>query len=420
MTASADRQHADPGRPAAPGHNAYRLFWVGHGVAHLGEWILIVALVALVYGRTGLISSVSLLLLARLLPRALLLSFADVAASWTPRRLPPLEWARAGLAVSLLWLAPSGPLWAVYAAVFACQAAATLSGELRDQLLPSTIARRELVDGNRRLTTTGQLAFVAGPTIGGLLAWWDARAALAVPGGLFLVAALLTGALVGRLPEGQRRAAVTTPSSVWSGLAAVRDSVPLRVAFAGCAASMGIVTSLLVSFPALFAERFGLSPALVGPALGLIALGALLAGVPIIRLVSRFPIAPLLVGMVIALACGKAAVLASGWLPLTVLVLPAIGGAALANELASAITVRRFAPAAHVDAVRRSLLWVATIAQIVGALGGGLAGHFLTRTGAPMFAAALDVAALALMMWLRRWPARQALSVGGISVSSGR
>ena len=420
MTSLAYREQTDPRRAMPPGRHAFRLCWAGHTATQLAEWILLVALIAQVYGRDTGVSSVALLLLARLLPRALLLPIAPAVAGWPARVLPLLDLSRAALAVLLLWSMPGGALWASLAIVFAGQVSAALAGELRGQLLPLVVARRELAAASWRLGLTGQLAFVAGPTAGGLLAWWDSRVALAVSAGLFLVAAPLAGVASGQLARRQPRALADTADGIRLGLAVVvRDSGPLQIACAGCALGMGIVTGLLVGFPALFAGRFGLPPGLIGPALGLVGVGALLASVPIIRLVSRFPLAPLLAAMLVVLTCGKAVVLASGWLPLTLLALVAIGGAAMINELAATITVRRLAPAPAVEAVQRSLLWVGTLGQIAGVLGGGLAGHFLTRTSALGLAVVLEVAALALLL-LRWWPTRQVSPAVGISASLGR
>lgn len=405
VTANPERPEPRPSRAIILGQRPFRAFWLGHVLGRLGDWTLLVGLLALVRGSDGYGAAVAPLLLARLLPRAALLPFVATLASVPPRLLPLLEFARAGLAALLLALLPAGPTWALYAAVFAGQALATLTEELRDRLLPVSASRAGLGAANRLLRLGGQWAFIGGAALGGLLVWWDARAALLLAVGAFAAAALLALGTSARWVPPTGHAAAEATGGMRAGFLIVGASAPLRVALGGCALGMGIVTSILVVLPGLLVDRLGLPLGTVGLALALTGLGNLVAVMPLLRLVSRFSIVQLTVGLIAVLACAKAAIGGSAWPLLTVLLLVAVGGAAMSVELAAATAVRRLADAPTVDVVHRAMIWFGTLGQLVGVIGGGLASRFLAWPGALAVASVVDIAALALLLLLSRgWP----------------
>src|SRR5215213_7939957 len=66
----------------------FRLLFVGQGISELGDWMNRVALIVLVHNLTGQPAAIALLMLAQLLPRALILPVGGVLADrWPKRRL---------------------------------------------------------------------------------------------------------------------------------------------------------------------------------------------------------------------------------------------------------------------------------------------------------------------------------------------
>ena len=125
----------------------FRDLFIGQAVSGLGDWMVTVALMALVLQLTGSSTAVGGVLLLRLLPAAVA---APVAArgvvGWDRRRtMQVADLTRAGIVVALPLVAA---VWWVYFCAFLLEAASIVFLPARDSLIPDLVSRDQLSVAN--------------------------------------------------------------------------------------------------------------------------------------------------------------------------------------------------------------------------------------------------------------------------------
>src|ERR1700757_5209210 len=182
-----------------PGGRPFHLLVASLAVSSCGDWLYNVALLALVYERTGSATWVSLTTAARVLPVVALGPIGGVLADRYDRRrlMIAADVVRAGLMIALGLVAATG-LPIVLAPALA--AAATAAGVVYPSCVAACTARfvpdTELQRANALRAGIGQAAIVAGPAIGALvMVVAGVSGAMLLNAVTFAVSALAVGAI---------------------------------------------------------------------------------------------------------------------------------------------------------------------------------------------------------------------------------
>src|SRR5579859_560578 len=264
-------------------HRPFRLLFAGQAVSDLGDWLDLLALLFLIAFRWRLgPAALSALVLAQLLPFALIGSFAGVLADRWPRRatLVGCDLARAAIVLGLLW-APNLP--ALLLLVAAKLTLSTLFGPARQATIRATVPEADLLSANALSRLSFQSSKVIGPSLGGVLvAVVGARAAFAVDAATFLASAAFLARLpaLPRLPDEAAQAAPAFRRELRAGFGYIRRSRALRL-LVGAMTAEYILVAGSDSSSVLVLQRLALNEAAIGRAIGCAGLGNILASIAI-------------------------------------------------------------------------------------------------------------------------------------------
>jgi MFS family permease len=358
----------------------FRLLWLGQMVNGLGRQVTVVALPFELWQLTHSSLSIGLLALVQLVPILIFsLGGGAVADAVDRRRLlivTQLLLAATSLALVLLAMQPSPPVWALYAVAFVAAGVGAVDGPARSSAIPRLVPRKRLPAAIALNWLSGQTVAVAGPVFAGvIIAISGVATAFAFDVATFMASlvALLMIAPIPPHPDARR------PSlrSIAEGLRFARDRRIIMATFAIDLDAMvfGMPSSL---FPQLALTVFNTGAAGYGllnaaPAVGALVGAAFSGWVGRVRRPGR--------GIVAAVAGWGAAILAFGLLtasfPIALLCLAFAGGA----DVVSAV-------------LRNSIVQLITPDQLRGRLSSI---HMLVVTSGPRFgdAEAAAVAAVA-------------------------
>jgi MFS family permease len=244
-------------RRRLPGGHPFHLVLLALATSALGDWLYNVALLALVFGRTGSATWVALTTAARVLPIVVLSPLGGVLADRHDRRMlmAGADVARLVLMAGLALVAAAG-LPIVLAPVLAglATAASSVTSPSVGASTPRLVAPDELQRANALRAAIGQGAVVAGPALGAVvLALADPAVAILLNAVTFAVSAAAILA-VGRHDAFRPRTRVSSerPSllaEVADGARALRGA-PTAVRLVGadvlCSGVYGLLTVLLV------------------------------------------------------------------------------------------------------------------------------------------------------------------------------
>jgi MFS family permease len=244
-------------RRGLPGGRPFHLLLVSLAVSCCGDWLYNVALLAVIYERTGSATWVALTTAARVLPVVVLGPLAGALADRHDRRrlIIASDLARALLMVALAAVAAAG-LPIVLAPLLA--AMATAAGTAQPPCVAACTARlvpdADLQRANALRSAIGQGAMVVGPALGALvLMAADPSIAILLNAVTFLASAAAICAIApGPAFRPARQAQAEAPSlrgDVRAGARALRGApaaVRLVAADAVCSAVYGLMTVTLV------------------------------------------------------------------------------------------------------------------------------------------------------------------------------
>jgi predicted MFS family arabinose efflux permease len=321
--------------PAAPFRVALRvrdlrLLLSGLAASQAGDWLYNLALLALVYDRTGSSAWVGIATGARVLPMVVLGPLAGVLADRLDRRrlLIGSDLVRAACMAALAVVAVTGApivLAPILAALSTAAGAAYPSTVVA--IVPRLVGDEQLPAANAARVGITHICVVAGPLIGAvLLLLGSAAAAFAVNGVTFLIGA----AVVAALPREALRRSGGAPSGTvlanvaagWRGLRGRRDALPVVGAEVLASAIYGALTVLFV----LVADRLDLGPGGYGYLLSASAVGGVLAAGAADRAAAARQPRIALGAALVLLAVPLPFLGVAGWLP-GVLALAALFGA---------------------------------------------------------------------------------------------
>jgi MFS family permease len=245
-------------RPRLPGGRPFHLLITSLAVSSGGDWLYNVALLALVYERTGSPTWVSLTTAARLIPFVALGPLGGVLADRYDRRrlMVGADLIRAALMV-LLGLVAAAGLPILLAPVLAGAAAA--AGVVYPSCVAACTARfvsdDELQRANAVRSAIGQAAIVAGPVLGALMMMVAGPSVSILLNALtFIASALAVGAIRAgaKFAPPERGSEFEMPSvlaDIRTGARALRgapDAIRLIAADVLCSAVYGMLTVTLV------------------------------------------------------------------------------------------------------------------------------------------------------------------------------
>jgi hypothetical protein len=347
-----------------------RPLWLSRLGELLGDWVLLVALLAVVYGISMNVAVVGLFMLARVLPRAVVIIWcAELTVRITVNQMALLSAIRVPLVASLVFMTSRGDLWWAGVVVLALGAVSALSDAARATVLPCVVPRTRLAPVNALNVAVERVSFVAGPALGALLlARWQPDVAFIVAATLMAISTLLL-ILVGRSATvtPQLQAAQTALSTGPSNWAKLRER-PVMLTLVGalfCGAIVAI--SLKIALIAVTLGQLGRSEATLGLLLAVVGFGTFTGPVSIPRLMGRAPIALFVTITVVCLAAGMAVIsqLESLWLVLPILFL--IGLTSITNDMIATTAARRFTREVELIGVARVMIVAVCIGQVLAA-----------------------------------------------------
>ncbi len=244
-------------RRRLPGGRPFHLMLLSLATSALGDWLYNVALLALVFGRTGSATWVALTTAGRVLPIVVLGPVGGVLADRYDRRALMIgaDAARMVLMVALALVAAAGlPLVLAPLLAALATAASTVTSPSVAASTPRLVQDHELQRANALRAGIGQGAIVAGPALGAVvLALTDPAVAILLNGLSFAISAAAVMAIgPGPAFRPKARQAAGAPSllgDVKAGAHALRGAptaVRLVAADVLCSAVYGLLTVMLV------------------------------------------------------------------------------------------------------------------------------------------------------------------------------
>ncbi len=233
----------------------FLLVWTAGLISMAGDWMLRITLPILVFELTGSVTATSAVVIANGVPTLLFGSVAGVFVDrWDRRRVMVVTSLAQAIAVlPLMAVHDAGSVWIVYAVTFAVASLGQFFRPAEAALLPSLVEPDQLVAANSLNAVNNNLARLAGPAVGGIVAAWSGLAAVAVADTATFVAAVallalvpgrhraetaerdqaaITDALEGRDRSGIHRAVRSVWRELVDGMALVRRSRVLLVLIA--------------------------------------------------------------------------------------------------------------------------------------------------------------------------------------------
>jgi predicted MFS family arabinose efflux permease len=291
---AADRSRGHGGFWSTLFQRNFALLWFGGLASYIGDWAMLVALPLFVYEQTGSTLAAGALLTAKFAPM-LLSSVAGVFVDRWDRRstLVRANLAMTVLTVPLLIPTTSGAgaasLWIVYLSVIATSLAGLVVAPAENSLLPTLVGRDRLMVANSLNALNDNIARIAGPALGGLIAAYVGFTGVVIVNAACYASAALLVALI-RTPQsdtpnraGQRphrgTGAVSSVLAEWvDGLRVVRRSQLVAMVFVATALALlgdSVFSALLAPF---VGQNFTDAAAVIGLIAAARGVGGLIAG----------------------------------------------------------------------------------------------------------------------------------------------
>jgi MFS family permease len=244
-------------RRRLPGDRPFHLLLLALATSALGDWLYNVALLALVFGRTGSATWVALTTAARVLPVVVLGPFGGVLADRHDRRalMVGADAARLVLMVGLAVIAATGlPILLAPVLAALATAASTVTSPSVAASTARLVREDELQRANALRSAIGQGAVVAGPALGAVvLALSDPAVAILVNALTFAVSAaavLAIGPDAAFRPrtrgEGETTSLLAEVSAGARALRGAPTAVRLVAGDVLCSGVYGLLTVMLV------------------------------------------------------------------------------------------------------------------------------------------------------------------------------
>ena len=332
---------------AALGYPAFRSLLAGLAVSQVGDWLYNLALVTLVYQRTGSAMWAGVATAARVIPVVVLGPFGGVVADRFGRRGVMIASDLARLVLMLgLALVAAAHLPVLLAPVIAALATAAGAPYLPcvSAVTPKLVRGADLPGANAARSSVTAAGIIAGPALGGVLLLIGPPAlAFAVNALTFGVAVAFTAAIKDKRAFAVSRSAAGghagLVSEIADGAAALRAH-PAAVRLVGadilCSLVYGMQTVLLITV----AREAGLGLHGYGYLFAAIGAGGL-AGTAAASRVARLPLRAALAGSLALVGLPTLAMAAVHWAPAALLLAGCTGAGALCVEIMTETGLQR-------------------------------------------------------------------------------
>ena len=223
----------------------FALLWFAGLISLMGDWMLIIALPAVVYELTGSALATGGVLIANRLPAFLVGSVAGVFVDrWDRKRtMIVANLVRAPALLLLLLVDSAERVWIAYLVAVMLSLGSQFFRPAENALLPTLVGESLLIPANALNALNDNLSRLLGPAVGGLLVVWIGLGGVAVVDAASFVIAAAMIALIGaqarpeppaadgeEAPDIRRRWAAL--GEEWlAGMRLIRDNAVLRVVF---------------------------------------------------------------------------------------------------------------------------------------------------------------------------------------------
>jgi MFS family permease len=185
----------------------FRRIWLGQVVSQMGDWFDSIAVYTLVLALTGSSRAVSLILIARFLPTFIFGPLAGVLADRFDRKriMVATDVLRAAVVLGFIFVDRPERVWLAYVLTVLQLILSTFFEPARSAVIPSVVARRDLVRANTISSATWSVVLAVGAGLGGFVtSWLGTRAAFVLDSLSYVTSALLIARVV--LPKAAPRA----------------------------------------------------------------------------------------------------------------------------------------------------------------------------------------------------------------------
>lgn len=282
------------------------VLWLSEALSLIGDRLIMVALVTLVYDRTGSASAVGLLMLCKAIPALALGSLAGACVDrWNRKWIMVIANLLQGLLVFCLPLAPGMVL--IFVIYLAMSMVNQFFVPARSATIPDLVAPEALLTANSLFAISFVAAMAIGPAIG---TWITERvslnAAFYTDAATFLIPALAVTFLV--IPR-QRRAAAKPGlgSDLRAGLAFARSQPAVLAALATISAAFLVIGTLSVTGVVITRDILNVESSKFGVMMSALGVGMLGGAVASGWLGRRFTYVQLGVAGVVLMALGMTA-----------------------------------------------------------------------------------------------------------------
>lgn len=252
----------------------YTVLWLSETISLIGDRILMIALIALIYRRTQSAAGLGLLSMLKAIPALVLASVAGVFVDrWSRKWTMVISNLIQGSLVLLLPVA--GVLPAIFAIYLGMSVVSQFFMPARSASIPDLVPNGMLTAANSLFAIGFVGAMVVGPALGG---WITERygpdMAFLVDSFTFFVPAIAVACL--SMPKAERVSARRSFAGEWKEGLALASGVPdVRAALILLGAAMTQVAGLSVLGMVLFDQRFGAGASGLGAAMSSMGAGML-------------------------------------------------------------------------------------------------------------------------------------------------
>jgi len=269
----------------------FRLLWAGGLVNDTGDWLLMVALPIYVLIKTGSGITTALLILAQVVPTALLGPLlGNLVDRWDLRRTVVATNLAQAITLLPLLAVTSDRTWPAFVVTVTQAVLTRVNNPANAALLVRVVPDRDLPAANSARAASENLARLVGSPLGGIVvAFGGLPAVVLIDGVSFLVIALATAAVRSETPALRRRTADAPADAGRSiaGLRVLRRIRPLPGLFVTLVIAQMTQGMFLVLFLAFVVQRLGGGEADVGIIRGMQAVGGIIGGLLLVRVASQ-------------------------------------------------------------------------------------------------------------------------------------
>ena len=350
------------------------VLWLSEALSLIGDRLIMVALVTLVYDRTGSASAVGLLMLCKAIPALALGSLAGACVDrWNCKWIMVIANLLQGLLVFCLPL--STGIVFIFVIYLAMSTVNQFFVPARSATIPDLVAQEALLSANSLFAISFVIAMAIGPAIG---TWITERvslnAAFYTDAATFLVPALAVTFLV--IPRQCRTAAKPGLSSdLRAGLVFARSQPAVLAALATCSAAFLVIGTISVTGVVITREILNVDSSKFGVMMSALGIGMLSGAVATGWLGRRFTYVQLSVAGVVLMALGMTALPWSSSLVMASSFTAAIGLGMIIVQVNGQTLLQTIAPAMRGRLMGISQTLTGSVTFLASALVGLLVEH---------------------------------------------